>query len=64
MAMAAQRKLACSFALVNLLTFSDESRGRAGGFIPAETLVHNAAAADNGSAEGTLNKPVLGLLVG
>ena len=30
------------------------------GFIPAETLVHNDTAGDNGNAGGTLNHPKLG----
>ena len=37
--------------------------GPRGGFIPAETLVLNGTAGDNGTAHGPLNQPVLGLLV-
>ena len=46
----------------NNSTFTDESRPR-GCFIPAETLVLNGTAGDNGTASGTLNQPVLGFLV-
>ena len=35
-----------------------------GGFIPAENLVQNGTAGDNGTAGGTLNQPVLGFLQG
>ena len=41
----------------------DESWPREG-FIPAETLVQNGTAGDNGTAGGTLHLPVLGFLVG
>ena len=34
------------------------------GFIPAETLVQNDTAGDNGTAGGTLNQSVIGFLVG
>ena len=44
-------------------TFTDESWPR-GGFIPAETLVHNGTAGDNGTAGGTLNQSVIGFLLG
>ena len=43
--------------------FTDELRPR-GGFILAETLVHNGIAGGNGTAGGTLNQPVLGFLLG
>ena len=43
-------------------SFTDESLPR-GGFIPAETLVLNGTAGDNGTG-GTLHQPVLGFLVG
>ena len=38
--------------------------GASVGFIPAETLVQNVTAGDNGTAGGTLNQSVLGFLVG
>ena len=41
----------------------DESRPREG-FIPAEILVHNSTAGDNGTAGGTVDQPVLDYLVG
>ena len=41
---------------------TEESRLR-GGFIPAETLVQNGTAGDNGTAGGILNQLVLGFLV-
>ena len=34
--------------------FADESRGGRGGFIPAETLVQNDTAGDNGTGSGTI----------
>ena len=47
----------------NRAMFTDALRPR-GGFIPAETLVQNSTAGDNGTAGGTLSQPVLGFLVG
>ena len=41
----------------------DESRTTEG-FIPAETLVLNNTDGDNGTVGGTVDQPVLGLLVG
>ena len=39
--------------------WQDKSRPM-GGFIPAECLVQNGTAGENGTAGGTLNQPVLG----
>ena len=43
--------------------YSRMNRGRRG-FIPAETLVQNGPAGDNGTASGTLNQSVPAFLVG
>ena len=43
------------------LTFTDESRPMEG-FIPAEVLLLNGTAGDNGTARGLLNQAVLGFL--
>ena len=40
------------------------NRGLWGVFIPAETLVLNGTAGDNGTAGGKFKQPVLGFLVG
>ena len=46
-----------------IFMFTDESWPR-GRFLPAETLVQNDTADDNDTDGGTLNKSVLGFLVG
>ena len=43
--------------------FTDESQPMRG-FIPAENLVLNGTAGDNGTAGGTFNQSVLGFLQG
>ena len=48
---------------IGLGAYTGESRPM-GGFIPAETLVQNGTAGDNGTAGGIKYQPVLGFLVG
>ena len=50
---------------LTLLVYYRTNRGPSErGFIPAETLVQNGTAGDNGTTGGALTQPVLGFLVG